>query len=148
MSSTSAYQETPALKFARERITNAKRTYEWHIASWATTIISQHFHGNSWILTPEMYIPGTVKGKRKPDFVVEKVVDNDGYFWPAFVFKQAKGDRFEKALAQIADTIHFAVQEMGDQYLGDRYEAYIVVVVGTNIGFFEYHKNTCNLDEE
>lgn len=145
MSSIPPYQQTLALDLVMDRIQSSKKSFEHHTATWATTKISHHFNG-LWALTPEMIL----EGKKKPDIIVEKVHEGPSPrlgIHAAFEFKKAKGARFEDALSQLAETIPFAVDKLGYS-LESVFEIFAVVVMGTDIGFFEYHNDRSNLDEE
>jgi len=145
MSPIPPYQQTLALELAMNRIESSEKSFEHHTNSWATTKISNHFNG-PWVLTPEM----TLEGNKKPDMIVEKV--NQGPqpkldVHAAFEFKRPKGSRFEDALNQLALAIPLAVDELGYS-AKDTFEIFVVVVIATDIGFFEYHNDISNLDEE
>jgi hypothetical protein len=145
MSSITPYQQTLALDLAMSRIESSEKSFEHPTASWATTKVSHHFNG-LWVLTPEMIL----EGRRKPDIIVEKVHEGPRPrlgLHAAFEFKKAKGARFEDALNQLAETIPFAVDKLGYTVKGV-FEMFAVVVIGTDIGFFEYHNDITNLDEE
>lgn len=146
MSPIPSYQQNLALELAMNRIEYSTKSFEHHTASWATTKISNHFNGD-WLLTPEMIL----EGKKKPDMVVEKV-ENEASpklaLHAAFEFKRPKGTRFEDALKQLAEAIPLAVDSLGYSSSNDNFEIFAVVVIGTDIGFFEYHNARSNLDEE
>jgi hypothetical protein len=57
------------------------------------------------------------------------------------------GVRIEDGLAQLAQAIPLAIEESGCKS-GDEFETFAVVMVGTDIAFFEYHNDVSNLDEE
>lgn len=91
-----------------------------------------------------------LEGKKKPDMVVEKVKNGPSpelALHAAFEFKRPKGTRFEDALNQLATAIPFAVDSLGYSSK-DVFEIFAVVVIGTDIGFFEYHSDITDLDEE
>lgn len=147
MSPIPSYQQNLALELAMNRIESSERSFEHHTGSWATTKISNHFNGD-WVLTPEMIL----EGNKKPDMVVEKLKNGPSpqlALHAAFEFKRPKGTRFEDALHQLAMAIPLAVDSLGYGDLSkDDFEIFAVVVIGTDIGFFEYHNDITNLDEE
>jgi hypothetical protein len=109
--------------------------YEWHTGSFGTTSASVFFPGTEWILTPEMIQPGS---RKKPDLVIEKMVGDKPQIHVMMEYKGDNGDRFEKALKQLVDTIHETVENMG-YTLGEDLAMFLVVIRGRKIGFFEYH---------
>lgn len=54
--------------------------------------------------------------------------------------KSSTGDRLEQAIAQTVDDLAETMEDIG--------EVYIVVRLGIEIGFFEYHNNQTDLEEE
>lgn len=54
--------------------------------------------------------------------------------------KSSTGDRFEEAIVQLVNEIAETAEDL--------IEVYVVVQRGTKIGFFEYHNDVSNLDEE
>jgi hypothetical protein len=95
------------------------------------------FHGPEWIITPEKTDKNS---KKRPDIVVEKLKDTDTEHYLFMELKSSVGDRFEDAISQIVDEIAETMEE--------KIEAYVVVQRGLKIGFFEYHNDVSNLDEE
>lgn len=59
-----------------------------------------------------------------------------------------KGDRFEKALVQLKLSIEDTISQMGYEDNLSKFEVFAVVMCGEKIGFFEYHHDESNLDEE
>jgi hypothetical protein len=147
---SSNYCALPSLRFAKERIKNPPQIlnskgdivntpFEHHVGSWALTMVSSVFRGSKWIITPEMIDQNT---RKRPDIVVEKLDPEgiDSRLHLLIELKSSNGDRFEDALAQV-------VAEK-EETLEIQTEVYIVVLRGTKIGFFEYHNDVSNLDEE
>ncbi|KAI9706148.1 MAG: hypothetical protein M1812_008249 [Candelaria pacifica] len=138
---TQTYCSASSLQFAKRRIQNPpdEITYEHHVGSWACTMLSLVFNEPFWIITPEKR---DQYSNKRPDLVVEKL-DNTTMESRHYLFmelKSSKGDRFEDALAQVVEEIAETMEET--------IEAYVVVQRGTKIGFFEYHNDQSNLDEE
>lgn len=113
--------------------------YEHHVGSWAFTMVSSVFNGPQWILTGEKI---DANSKKRPDIVIEKMNSQNTDAYPYFLMelKSSDGDRLEDALAQTVQDI--------EETMENTIEAYIVVQRGTKIGFFEYHNDISNLDEE
>jgi hypothetical protein len=161
-----AFTEPLGLQAAYARILNppdlqgrAGVAYEHHVGSWATTKIAQHFSHGKWLITPEQALPvtntqGGPDRVKKPDIIVEEAYLDGNDPTPklrlhaAFEFKKVKGDRFEKALYQLKLSIEQTVSEMGYGTNASRFEVFAVVMSGERIGFFEYHHDESNLDEE
>jgi hypothetical protein len=95
------------------------------------------FHGPEWIITPEKTDENS---KKRPDLVVEKFEDGKAEHYLFMELKASNGDRFEDAISQVVDEIAETMEE--------GIEAYVVVQRGLKIGFFEYHNDVSNLDEE
>jgi hypothetical protein len=149
-----------ALLAAVERIKNpptiqtktnqqVKTKYEHHVATWATTKLCQTFPlTEDWCITPEQRDPNT---KKKPDLIVEKAIrvgsKIDLRIHLCMELKKEGGDRIEDALAQLCDSIQETIDIKGNLY-GSEFEVFAVVQYGLNIGFFEYHADQSNLDEE
>lgn len=138
--STANYCNAPSLQLAKSRIQNPpdRQPYEHHVGSWACTMLSMVFNGHQWIITPEKRDQNS---KKRPD-LVEKLNDahTESFHHLFMELKSSKGDRIEEALAQVVDEI----QDTMEQTI----EAFVVVQRGTKIGFFEYHNDISNLDEE
>lgn len=144
------YCSSISLQFAKNRIKNPPYTinsigsytpipYEHHVGSWALTMLKTVFNEPEWIITPEKKDDHS---KKRPDLVVEKVSPQgtESHVYLIMELKSKSGDRFEDALAQVLDEIAETMQHT--------IEAYIVIQRGTKIGFFEYHNDVSNLDEE
>jgi hypothetical protein len=122
-----------------------EKFYEHYVASWACTILKKVFIGDEWIITPEKQDPSS--GKR-PDLTVEKTSqpsthspqDLESNYHLLMELKSSTGDRFEEALVQLVGEAAETLEE--------QIEVYVVVQRGTKIGFFEYHNDVSNLDEE
>jgi hypothetical protein len=95
------------------------------------------FHGPEWIITPEK-IDAT--SKKRPDLVVEKFENGQAEHYLIMELKSSIGNRFEDAVSQVVNEIAETLEEV--------IEAYVVVQRGLKIGFFEYHNDVSNLDEE
>lgn len=155
------YSPSDALMGAVHRINNpptvmntqhqeVNTKYEHHVATWACTKLKEVFSDEKWAITPEQRDSNTDK---KPDFVVEEAIrNNDGrtvQLWPylCMELKKVGGDRMEKALDQLCKAIHKTVYYKGNTS-DDEFEVFAVVQVGLDIGFFEYHFDESNLEEE
>lgn len=57
------------------------------------------------------------------------------------------GERIEDALAQLCDALLETVDMKGNAN-DNQFEIFAVVQAGLDIGFFEYHSDESNLDEE
>lgn len=156
-----AFAEPLGIKLAGLRLLNPPKNipYEHHVASWAMTKIAQHFNQAKWVITPEQAhstrnTAGDTSRQRvkKPDVMVEEAYLKNNQaecelrVHAAFEFKKTGGDRFEKALSQLKVSIEKTLSEQG--FTENRFEAFAVVMCGMRIGFFEYHQDTDNLDEE
>lgn len=96
------------------------------------------FQDEKWIITPEKF---DQYSKKRPDFVVEEFFEGELRYHMAMVLKaNDKSKRFEEALEQvvkeIAETFEFTIK------------CFVVIQCGRRIGFFEYHNDISNLDEE
>ena len=156
------FTEPIGVQLARSRLMEPPlgTPYEHHVASWAVTRIAQHFHQPQWVITPEQALSTseTVKNDdsrlkvKKPDIIIEEVYQKSSETPPelrihaAFEFKKKGGDRFEKALTQLKSSIENTLAEQG--FSESRFEAFAVVMCGPRIGFFEYHQDTSDLEEE
>lgn len=119
--------------------------YEHHVGSWACTMLKNVFTQPNWVITPELHDPNSHK---KPDFTIEKPDANSNLQVHAvYELKKVKGDRMEKALDQVITAIVETVDEKGNRGEG-AFETFVVVQRGLDIGFFEYHNDVSNLDEE
>jgi len=141
---TPKYSNHLALGATRHRIQNPPdgKHLEHYVGSWAFTMLKQVFNAPFWIITPERKDP---ESKRKPDLVVERVVHTaQGYQFATHLLMELKANkptvRFEEALAQVVDEIQEAME--------NQIEVFVVVQCGMKIGFFEYHNDQSNLDEE
>jgi len=153
----STYIPSLALQGTIERIKNppkvlntknelVQRDYEHHVGTWACTKLKEIFSDNSWAITPEQKDPNTNK---KPDLVVEKAIPG-----PIVTLKlhlamelKKKNQRMEDALVQLSDSLKETIENMGHDH-PYQYEIFAVVQSGLDIGFFEYHLDESNLDEE
>lgn len=126
-----------------------KTKYEHHVATWATTKLCQTFPlSEDWCITPEQ---SDVHSNKKPDLVVEKAIREGSNIalkvHLCMELKKEGGDRIEDALAQLCDSMQETIDIKGNLY-GSQFEVFAVVQYGLNIGFFEYHADQSNLDEE
>jgi len=139
----SDYCAIPSIQFAMKRIQDPSslghgpRPYEHHVGSWAFTMLKTVFHGPEWIITPEKTDENS---RKRPDLVVEKFKDGKAEHYLFMELKASEGDRFEDAISQVVDEIADTMEE--------DIEGYVVVQRGLKIGFFEYHNDVSNLDEE
>ena len=140
---TPNYCSYPSLQWAKNRINNppGQKHYEHYVGSWACTMLKHVFADPKWIITPEKR---DQYSKKRPDLVVEEVISHNtgqrANYYLIMELKSTDGDRFEEGLAQVVDHI-VETLEMD-------IEVYVVVQRGTKIGFFEYHNDRSNLDEE
>jgi len=158
----STYTPSLGLQGALERIKNPPVTlnkknelvrtkYEHHVSTWACTKLSEIFSSSGhWAITPEQRDPHTNK---KPDFTVEKAIfdpSNQKITMKVHLCMELKkegGDRLEDALYQLCNSIEETVDSKGYTH-DDEFEIFAVVQSGLDIGFFEYHLDQTNLDEE
>ena len=114
--------------------------YEHHVGSWALTKLGQVFPASSWIITPEKT---DEYSKKKPDLVVERLFDNNKQAVPHLLMELKKNGpsvRCEEALSQLV----LEIAETFETVMN----VFVVVQCGTKIGFFDYHNDVSNLDEE
>jgi hypothetical protein len=151
------YTPSLALQAATDRIKNPPHVfnkknelvyqkYEHHVSTWACTKLHEVFpQSGDWAITPEQK---DRYSRKKPDFIVEKagIDESDGSAtlttYLCMELKKQGGDRFEEALNQLGSSILETID--GQQ----TFEVYAVVQVGLKIGFFEFHSDQDNLDEE
>lgn len=146
------YLSAVSLQYAKERIKyppfvlnnnneHVRQPYEHHAGSWACTMLKSVFSDDEWIITPEMVDRHTSK---KPDLVVEQVLHTSSVpsarYHLMMELKSSKGDRFEVGLNQVSSHIAETVENQVDLF--------IIIQRGTKIGFFEYHNDRTNIDEE
>lgn len=130
--------------------------YEHHVATWACTKLKEVFSHGDWAVTPEQTDPHT---RNKPDFVVEKAIRAAAPLHSisgvtvnmklhlAIELKKQDGDRLEEALDQLRESLEETVDQQG--YDSDNeFAIFAVVQRGLDIGFFEFHMDQTNLDEE
>lgn len=126
-----------------------KVKYEHHVGTWACTLVKEIFHETNWAVTPEKR---DERSNKKPDYVVECITNFDPQseeylsldIHLAMEFKKVGGLRLEEALSQLTDTMKETLEER--DY--NSYQVFFVVQVGMKIGFFEYHLDQTNLEEE
>ena len=165
------YTSSLALQAALDRINNppfvinskdesVQTNYEHYVGTWALTKLKEVFSEEQWAITPEQK---DGYSKKKPDLVVEKAVSyvtptsNTSSQTPSkpslqiYMVMELKkvGERKEDALNQICESILETVDKKGNA-LGteSEFEVYAVVQNGVEIGFFEFHSDADNLDEE
>ena len=141
MSQIPRYSRERALLLAEERISQPSATkkkdfkptpYEYHVGTWACTMLSKHF-GDDFLITPEMFAKGTHK---KPDFTIEKYCeeeDDRSKFHAVYELKKQGGEYIDRALGQAAN----AISQLCDVDKG-WIEMFVIVQRGMDIGFFEF----------
>jgi hypothetical protein len=158
----STYTPSLPLQGALERIKNppvvynrknepVPTRYEHHVSTWACTKLSETFTSSGdWAITPEQRDQNTHK---KPDFTVEKAIMNPSNhkismkIHLCMELKKKGGDRIEDALNQLRNSLEETLDTKGNTYK-DEFEIFAVVQSGLDIGFFEFHEDQSNLDEE
>lgn len=146
------YTPSLALQTAIDRIKNPPIVYnkkneavttkfEHHVSTWACTKLHEVFpQSGAWLITPEQR---DRYSNKKPDFIVERAINRtDITTHLCMEIKKEAGDRFEDALDQLANSIEESIDS--EQI----FEVYAVVQAGLKIGFFEFHSDQDNLDEE
>ena len=118
-------------------------------------MIKETFFASHWAITPEQRDSSTNK---KPDLMIERAIRGaPGQCiqmkpYLAMEFKKVRGGRIENALEQLKKAVSNTISSEGDKSADDPkpdvYEVYLVVQSGFHIGFFEYHADESNLDEE
>lgn len=117
--------------------------YEHHTATWACTKLKEIFYEDKWAITPEQRDKYT---KKKPDLVVEKALDDSTFKLHMAMELKKVGQRMEDALAQLGESLLETLDMKGNTQQNE-FEIYAVVQAGTDIGFFEYHSDLSNLEE-
>jgi hypothetical protein len=159
------YTPSLALQGAVERIKNppvvlnkknehVQTKYEHHVGTWACTKLKEIFFDQNWAITPEQMDPNT---KKKPDFVVEKAIQPNSLQsipGPTITMKlhlamelKKEGQRIEDALVQLCESLEETIDTKGNIH-NSEFEIFAVVQSGLDIGFFEFHMDESNLDEE
>ena len=141
------YLSSLALNRAKWRIENPpnNKYYEHHVGSWTATLLKNVFTNDPWLLTSEKADEHSFK---KPDFVIEKALSNEeSHMHLICEIKKYGGDRMEKALDQAVNHIAETIDDLGNNN-NNKFEVFILVQRGLDIGFFEYHNDISNLDEE
>lgn len=148
------YTPSIALQNAIDRINNppfvfkdnqlVQTKYEHHTSTWACTKLKEIFHKEKWAITPEQRDRFS---RKKPDLVVEEAVQGSKFRLHLAMELKKQGERMEDALAQLCASLVETLDEKGN-IEDDQFEIYVVVQAGTDIGFFEYHSDLSNLDEE
>ena len=161
-----SYTPSLALQGAIERIKNPppalnkkknkyiKTKYEHHVGTWACTKLKEVFSDQNWAITPEQKDPNT---KKKPDFVVEKAIQpasSQSIPGPTVIMKlhlamelKKENQRMEDALVQLCESLEETIDTKGNTF-DSQFEVFAVVQAGLEIGFFEFHMDQSNLDEE
>lgn len=112
------------------------------MSTWAATMLKKVFHSDDYTLSSEVIDPHV---KSKPDFLIEKLTDEDELVRHLYVeLKKVGGDHFEKALDQATKHIRATIEEGSETVK----ECFVVVQKGLDIGFFEYHARQEDLEEE
>jgi hypothetical protein len=105
-------------------------------------MLKKVFHSDDYTLSSEVIDPNE---KSKPDFLIEKLTDEDELVRHLYVeLKKVGGDHFEKALDQATKHIRTTIEEGSETVK----ECFVVVQRGLDIGFFEYHARQEDLDEQ
>jgi len=150
------YTPSLALRNATERIKNPPvvykknnnepiyTKYEHHTATWACTKLKEIFYNEKWAITPEQR---DRVSRKKPDLVVEEAIQGSTFKLHLAMELKKVGERIEDALAQLCDALLETVDMKGNAN-DNQFEIFAVVQAGLDIGFFEYHSDESNLDEE
>ncbi len=157
------YTPSLALQGALERIKNppfvyhekkegVQTKYEHHVATWACTKLKEVFSNEEWAITPEQ---ADLNTGNKPDLVVEKAILHSPGQTPSgphmklhLIMELKKvGVRKQDGLIQLCKALQFTLDTKGYTYPGE-FEVFAVVQCGLQIGFFEFHSDQSNLDEE
>lgn len=111
------------------------------MSTWACTKLHEVFpQSGDWLITPEQR---DRYSNKKPDFIVERAINRTNITtYLCMELKKEAGDRFEDALDQLANSIEESIDSQ------QIFEVYAVVQAGLKIGFFEFHSDQDNLDEE
>jgi hypothetical protein len=89
------YCSSRPLQAALDRIRNPPNgiNYEHHVSTWAATMLKKVFHSDDYTLSSEVIDPNE---KSKPDFLIEKLTDEDELVRHLYVeLKKVGGDHFE-----------------------------------------------------
>lgn len=146
MSQIPSYSRERALLLAQERISQPSATfkptcYEYHVGTWACTMLSKHFE-DDFLITPEMFTRGTNK---KPDFTIEKFCEDKedkSKFHAVYELKKQGGEYLDRALGQAAN----AISQLCDVDEG-WIEMFVIAQRGMEIGFFEYLSYTNMMED-
>lgn len=148
------YTPSIALQNATHRINNppvvfnknnepVHTKFEHHTGTWACTKLKEIFYEDKWAITPEQKDQFT---RKKPDLVVEEALE--GHTMKLHMAMELKkvGQRIEEALVQLGESLLETLDQKGNTY-ENQFEIFAVVQAGTDIGFFEYHADLSNLEE-
>jgi hypothetical protein len=141
------YLSSPTLQRAKKNIQEPfdGKSYEHHVGTYMGTLLKNVFCGEPWALTPEKKDDFS---KKIPDFVIGKLEDNELFPHLFVEIKKKGGDRFEKALNQTVEDIAFTMDHWGSKTKEmNRFEAFVIVQRGLDIGFFEYYNGADDLRE-
>ena len=129
------YTGSLCVQAALQRIRDApaRKKYEHHVSTWAASMLKGVFQDQSFAMSSEVIDPHE---KSKPDFLIEKVSPQKKFV------KKTGGDHFEKALYQARKHIRQTLEDESDFTK----ECFVIVQRGMDIGFFEYHARTEDLD--
>lgn len=157
------YTPSLALQGALERIKNPPKTfnkdnefvqkkYEHLVGTWACTKLKEVFSDGEWAITAEQIDPYT---KKKPDFVVERAslatplqsISGQTVNMTLHLAMELKkqGQRIEDALVQLCESLEETVDKKGNLE-NSEFEIFAVVISGLEIGFFEFHMDSSNLE--
>lgn len=134
--------KNPPLVLTKNKIVYTK--FEHHAATWACTKLKEIFQDERWAITPEQKDPMTGK---KPDLVVEEAFQGSILVLHIGMELKKEDERLEDALVQLRDALLETVDRKGNTN-NSRFEIFAVVQAGLDIGFFEFHSDQDNLDEE
>jgi hypothetical protein len=146
------YTPSLALQTAIDRIKNpptvfnkkneaVTKKFEHHVSTWACTKLHEVFpQSGDWLITPEQR---DRYSNKKPDFIVERAINRTNITtYLCMEIKKEAGDRFEDTLDQLANSIEESIDSQ------QIFEVYAMAQAGLKIGFFEFHSDQDNLDEE
>jgi hypothetical protein len=125
---TPCYTYTPALLDLQKCLRESESDYE--VFTWGATLLKKIFSGDEWLITP---------GKRydkpivHPDFFVEKFIYGVKIPWLIMMQKCSK-----KSMER---TLRDALNHISITFEDDSFEIYVIVQIGTEIGFFIYHRH-------
>ena len=132
------YSEIKGIQLALARVKNNAAE---HITSTVTNGLANHyFTSNKFTITPE----ARQGNEARPDYVIERIHNNNLVIHIAIEIKSHSGDSFQKAAEQLQSAITETMVE-GDN---ETYCIYAIIVKGTRIAFFVYYSYASELDEQ